>query len=95
LAVITGWQGGKVLPEELLDELELDEELLLELELPGSGAVGQPPVTTVPPQVALPVLQSITHSWVRLSANTPVPPVTGLTRLIWLPDPADGFKTVC
>jgi hypothetical protein len=57
LPVITGWQGGK-LPDEL--ELLLEDE-----ELPGNGAEGQAPVTGVPVQVALPVVQSSIQSFSR------------------------------
>jgi hypothetical protein len=99
LPVITGWQGGKP------PELELDDELLDEDELPGSGAVGQPPVTGVPVQVALPVSQLSVQSFSSTSTRKDVPAFR-TTRLSWLlagdvmlmgchchEPPVDGNKT--
>jgi hypothetical protein len=56
---------------ELLEELDELELLLDEDELPGSGAGGQPPMTGVPSQLALPVAQSSVQSFSRASTIKP------------------------
>jgi len=78
-----GGVNGLPVEDELLDELELLELELLEDELPGSGAEGQAPVTGIPSQVALPVVQSSVQSCSTASTRKEE---LGLrsTRLIWL-----------